>query len=761
MSRTGRLLVLAVAWMVPTVWVAIALLSGPSDGSSASSGLVPTSSARWGESVVVADTYGTTPLLPGDEVLEVEGRSLGEWVGEGDPTTRQVGDVVRYEVRRAGQGLDRILQVDVTLGRYPVAAALRGTPQVPVLGGLLLLTGSVVFWARPAAASARAFLVAAALLPAAATSSPFGVGVIDLAGSRGAWPQGIGESLAAVGLAALVLSAVTVVPVHDGTRRHRWLVPAALLAPLVGYVAWLGLRLDAAGSPPARLQVLATVVSPALCVAAPLLLVAAALRHAAAREREDVLATRLVLLGLGAGVGAWALLGQVPVWLTGEAPLPGGVLAPLAGGVTLGCLATAAARYRLAEIEPRVRRGLVQALVLVLVAAAFVGAVRAVDMAADISAGSMLVGGLIALLLVPVAVAVQRTLGRLVYGDRVFPHRVVADLRRLDPVAAPEGALREMLELLARRLHLSFAAVDVHATPTSESLVASIGTPSGTPATIDLVVGGATLGVLRVEVDVGHDPLGPGDRKLLEDIGSQVGALVQAVSAHRELQVSRQRLVATREEERRRLRRDLHDGLGPSLATLAMQLESAADLVHEDPGRAAELIARLSDQAREDIVEVRRLVEGLRPPALDQLGLVSALRHLAAEHSAGSGSVGVPWTVRADDDLEPLPAAAEVAAYRIAVEAVTNAQRHSGADRCTVRLTRSGDELQVEVVDTGSGLADDRRPGVGLSSMRERAEELGGTLEVGPDPGGGTVVRARLPLGDERRHDAPGPAGAG
>lgn len=747
---------LAVAWLVPVVWVGVALLAGPSDGTSLTSGLAPTARTRWGESVVVAHTYGATPLVAGDEVLRVEGRTPGDWVDRGGAPRRDVGDVLRYEVRRAGQGLDRIQQVDVALESYPVGAALRAAPQVPALAGLLLILGSAVFWSRPLVASTRAFLAAAALLPTFVTSAPFGTGVIDLAGSRGVWPGVIGEVLAAAGIVSLVVSVVHLVDVGD--RRRRWMLAAAVLVPLAGYGAWLGMSMDAAGTAPARLQARATVASPVLWAAVPLALIAATLGHARAERREDVLATRLVLLGLVAGVGAWLLLGPLSVVMTGRATLRGDVLGVLSGGVALCCLAAAAAHYRLAEIEPRVRRGLVQALVLVVVGAAFVGSVRAVDLAADISVGSVLAGGLIALLLVPVAVAVQRIVRRLAYGDREFPHRVVSDLRRLDAVTAPEDALREVLELLARRLHLSFAAVDVFATSTTGSITASIGTQSGAPATIDLAVGGATLGHLLVEVDAGHDPFGPGDRRLLEDVGSQVGTLVQAVSANRQLQLSRQRLVGAREEERRRFRRDLHDGLGPSLATLAMRLESAADLIHDDPDKAAELVARLSDQAREAIGEVRRLVEALRPPALDQLGLVSALRHRAAEQGSGAGQVGVPWDVEADDDLEPLPAAVEVAAYRIVVEAVTNVQRHSGAERCEVRLRRDHGELRVEVADTGSGLAPDRRPGVGLSSMRERAEELGGTFDVGPREGGGTVVRVRLPIGEAPTPSAPAPA---
>lgn len=743
MSRTGRLLVLAAAWALPMTWVLLALATGPSDGTRLSSTLLPSGATRWGESVTVAGTFGSTPLLPGDEVQAIEGRSLEQWVASGATTAREVGDVVRYEVRRSGGSLDRIQQVDVTLVDYPVAAAVRAEwPALVAAVGLLLL-GSAAFWARSRAPAARAFLAATALLPAALTSTPFGLGAIDLAGSRGVWPQAVGEAIAALGLVALVVAVACLVDVSGG--RRRWVVLLALV-PLVGYAAWLGLALGGAESAPGRLHVLATVAVPVLWAAVPALLVAGVLAHSRAQGREDVLGTRLVLLGLAAGLGAWVLLGEVPAWLTGDHPLRASVLGSLAVGVPLACVAAAAADYRLEEIEPRVRRGSVQALVLVVVGAAFVALVRAADAAVDISVGSMLAGGLLALLLLPVAVAVQRTVRRLVYGDREFPDRVVSDLRRVDAVTAPEDVLREVLELLARRLHLSFAAVDVFGTGSSEPIVTSIGTAYGTPATVDLAVGGTTLGRLQVEVDVGRDPFGPGDRRLLEDIGTQVGALVQAMTANRELQLSRQRLVAAREEERRRLRRDLHDGLGPSLATLAMRLEAATDLIHDDPVEAADLVARLSDQAREDIGEVRRLVEGLRPPALDQLGLVSALRHRAAEHTAGTGPVRVPWTVEAGDDLEPLPAAVEVAAYRIVVEAVNNVQRHSGADRCTVTLTREDGELHVEVADTGAGLAPDRRPGVGLSSMRERAEELGGTFEVGPRPEGGTVVRVRLPL---------------
>jgi signal transduction histidine kinase len=228
-----------------------------------------------------------------------------------------------------------------------------------------------------------------------------------------------------------------------------------------------------------------------------------------------------------------------------------------------------------------------------------------------------------------------------------------------------------------------------------------------------------------------------------------VGALVQALAAGRELQRSRERLVAAREEERRRLRRDLHDGLGPSLATTLMRLEVARDLVDRDPVAARGLVGQLVDQTEADIVEVRRLVDGLRPPALDQLGLVSALRQRADHHNhaVALGSGAPRWTVVADD-IGALPAAVEVAAYRIVVEAVNNAVRHSGATEVTVRLQLRPDALELVVRDDGAGLTDVRGTGVGLGSMRDRATEVGGSCTVSSPPEGGTEVAARLPLTD-------------
>lgn len=210
-----------------------------------------------------------------------------------------------------------------------------------------------------------------------------------------------------------------------------------------------------------------------------------------------------------------------------------------------------------------------------------------------------------------------------------------------------------------------------------------------------------------------------------------------------ELQRARERLVAAREEERRRLRRDLHDGLGPALAGAALKVEAAENLLTSDPGAASDLLEDARSEIQDAVADVRRLVYALRPPALDELGLVGALREQAERLEVGEH---VRVEVDAPEHLDGLPAAVEVAAYRIALEAMTNVARHANARTCVVRISVNG-ALELEVSDDGHGLPSDYRAGVGITSMQERADELGGTCEVGRIDGQGTRVRARLPLG--------------
>jgi signal transduction histidine kinase len=194
------------------------------------------------------------------------------------------------------------------------------------------------------------------------------------------------------------------------------------------------------------------------------------------------------------------------------------------------------------------------------------------------------------------------------------------------------------------------------------------------------------------------------------------------------------------------MRRDLHDDLGPGLAATAIQLERAAHLVGTDPARAKDVLDAAAEYLRSTVGAVRVIVDDLRPGVLDDLGLEAAMR----EQAARLGSGGLEVDVVSAGDLTTLPAAAEVAAYRIASEALTNVARHAQATSASVRLTRNGHALHVHVHDDGRGLSDDPRLGVGLESMHQRAAELGGTCAVSSSTSG-TTVEAVIPVHEEKR----------
>jgi signal transduction histidine kinase len=256
-----------------------------------------------------------------------------------------------------------------------------------------------------------------------------------------------------------------------------------------------------------------------------------------------------------------------------------------------------------------------------------------------------------------------------------------------------------------------------------------------------LVYQAEVIGRLTLAPRSANDPFTPAERALLEDIARQVGVAAHAVRLTADLQRSRERLVTTREEERRRLRRNLHDGLGPALAAVSFKLDATTNLIGRNPDHAQAMLAELKAQIQALLDDIRRIAYDLRPPALDELGLVGALR----EHITSNQAQGLHITLEVPDNLPPLAAAVEVAAYRIALEAINNVNRHAGARNCRVWLSLC-DDLCLEISDDGRGIPDHLHAGVGMASMRERAEELGGTCVIESRPGMGTRVRVRLPL---------------
>jgi signal transduction histidine kinase len=240
------------------------------------------------------------------------------------------------------------------------------------------------------------------------------------------------------------------------------------------------------------------------------------------------------------------------------------------------------------------------------------------------------------------------------------------------------------------------------------------------------------------------------DMNLLNIIAQQAGVAAHTVRLTEELQQlnvdlqqSRERLVTAQEEERRRLRRDLHDGVGPTLASLSQRLDTVADLVGRDPEASVQLLKELKGQVKSTVAEIRRLVYALRPPVLDEFGLVSAIREHVASYM---GPNGLQITFDVTEAMPPLPAAVEVAAYRIVLEAFTNVIRHAEASQCTIKIKLDGNSLLLEVSDDGKGLLTKTHSGIGFTSMQERASELGGEYVIENISAGGTRISARLPI---------------
>jgi signal transduction histidine kinase len=215
-----------------------------------------------------------------------------------------------------------------------------------------------------------------------------------------------------------------------------------------------------------------------------------------------------------------------------------------------------------------------------------------------------------------------------------------------------------------------------------------------------------------------------------------VALRAEALSAA--VQASRRAIVEGREEERRRLRRDLHDGLGPVLTGIAFQADAVVNLAASDPAEVRALGTEIRAAVGDALVDVRHLIYQLRPAALDECGLVEAVRRhaqrLAPLHTRVTAG-----------ELPVLPAAVEVAAYRIVTEALTNVARHSTAACAEVVIAPEDAALHLAVRDDGAGPLTPWEAGVGLRSLRERAAELGGRLEAAPTPAGGEVT-AWLPV---------------
>ncbi len=430
--------------------------------------------------------------------------------------------------------------------------------------------------------------------------------------------------------------------------------------------------------------------------------------------------------------------------------VPSGLVDELLNAYLIGGLPTllgiAVLRHRLYGIDVVVGRVLVwlavSAVLLGLYGATASLAAAVLGTPAAPSLPALLGVGVVALVLAPVYRLVQAVVDRLMYGERGHPERALRTLAaRLGGTLAADEVPARVVAAVTSALRVSWAALDARQED-GYARLAEHGTPRGTAEAVPVLHGGTEVGRLLVCPRRGEARLSRRDLRVLGQLATPTGAALHAGRLTDELARSRERLVLGREEERQRLRRDLHDNLSPALSGIALAAAAARGCLGADPAAAERLLERIQQEATASAGAVGRLLTGLRPAGLDELGLAGALRERIRTDD------GLAATAVAVDIDEPLPAmspAVELAAYRVAVEGFSNVLRHAHAGHCRVRIAGDGGHLAVEVTDDGRGMPVDLADGVGLSSVRERAREVGGSVTVRSHRGG-TVLSADLPL---------------
>ena len=537
----------------------------------------------------------------------------------------------------------------------------------------------------------------------------------------------------------LVLIAYLLPTGHTASRFWRRWVRGGLLGVVAFLVGAAGDRAEFAASHDSRppplpwLPVAVSEVLGLLGLLLVVLLVFGSFVSLRARLRASTGEDRIRLLWPVWGslsVPAVLVFGWLNHFLLGDQAWPFTVAMAFLGIALPSTIAISVLRHRLFDIELVLSRTLTYAALTLLLAGAYAGILTVADRAlGNRSAGGPLSVGLVAVLSHPTYAWLRRRTERLVYGYRSDPalalRRLGADIESSDPL----HVVRTIAASVAAALKVDDAWVEAPGQPQQRSQHV---------ARVPLLHRGERVGDLAVDVPPGRR-LTAADHALLHDLARHAALVVRTGQLAAELQESRSRIVSAREEERKRLRRDLHDGVGPSLAAIVLKLDVAQGRADEASRNA--VLAETRREAKETILEVRRLVDDLRPPALDEVGLVGAVRQRAAALSTG----GLAYLVTGPEVLDDLPAAVEVAAFRIASEAMTNVAKHSGASRCTVEIRLDG-TLGVTVTDNGVGADQPTGSGVGWTSMTERAAELGGSCTISTRAEGGVLVRALLPL---------------
>lgn len=418
------------------------------------------------------------------------------------------------------------------------------------------------------------------------------------------------------------------------------------------------------------------------------------------------------------------------------------------------CLGIAVMHYRLWDIDRLINRAVVYTLLTCGGIGFYSVLVTSLNLLLPQGAppfAALIASGFVAVLFQPLYRWLQQALNRRMYGHRDEPAAALNQLAlRLEATLHSEAILPAIAETIGRGFRIPFVRIEVLAAGGTTIAAGNYGSPEPPVLTMPLIYQRETIGYIALGPRAPGELFSNADKRSLGELTARASIAAYTVRVNLELGQSRERLRNALEEGRRRMRQNLHDGLGPALASQQFILATVDRLLLHDPAAAAVLLGELREQSRTMVEDVRRMVEDLRPPALDDLGLVGAVRERIAAYSHAPLAI----SFQAPERMPTLPAAVEVAAYYLVMESITNVVRHAAATTCHVALRFNGG-LQVSVVDDGIGLPETYTPGIGIRSMRERVVELGGTWRITALPHGGTKISAVLPvvMNDDYRND--------
>jgi signal transduction histidine kinase len=700
-------------------------------------------------------SISTVPLNPersllreGDRVIAVNGRSMTDWVDSlfqfnVEKPAWQFGQQVTFRVMRNQQALD----VPLTLENYPLGTILKANLLTVVFLALTQIASGWLLVQRPDERTSQTLFVATVSLTTFSICWFMGTDVASLVNAGAIWVfyRVLTFILIMVMCASLLHFTLLLPRLKDERPLPSALVWGLYLAPYPLYTGFLMVFYTSNTLEWLRSWEHGIWLLIFSCFITGLIAAAIRYRHIAdhlARKRLLVVVLAIFTTGLLA-----ILIGWLPVWMARGTGTEWQILPLVTVPIVIGLIITVVF-YRLFDIRIVIQRTLVWSALTAMIVGIYIAIVGTLSLVFNQQYDpilSLLATGVSAVLFQPVRHRLQHAVNRFIYGERVSPYDVIVSLtKRLEEAIDPQIALNMIVETIGKALKLPYTAIELMENEHSV-IAAEYGLQENQSDNerlyFPLKYEKGTIGRLIVAPPFAGATLTLQDHKLISGLIHVAEVAIQTAHLTVDLQRSREKLVLAQAEERRRIRRDLHDGLGPILASLMLQVDAARNLMKHDQPKAEALLLDLKKQIQTAIADVRRLVYELQPPILEELGLIAALEEKARQIGQSSELL---VTVSAAP-LPPLSAAVESALYRIALEALANTIRHGQASKCSIRLTLNGD-LRLEVTDNGRGLPTNLRYGIGIKSMLNRAEELGGTCTVENVPEGGLQVVAKLPL---------------